>query len=80
MEKGMITCKACGREFMLFSKDHYISVENAKTGLASITGGEQPDLHDTFDCPHCGSQNIVGKRRRPWTPESVDVEEKKDAR
>ena len=63
--KGMYTCKVCGRDFALMEEEHYITKSPRKTGLASIAGGEE-HLHDAFDCPHCGCQNIVGEREAAY--------------
>ena len=61
--KGMYTCKICGREFPLMAEEHYTTKSPLKTGLAAVAGGTEK-LHDAFDCPHCGCQNIVGEREQ----------------
>ena len=60
--KGMYTCKVCGRDFPLMAEEHYTTKEPEKTGLTAALAGSDPKLHDAFDCPHCGCQNIVGVR------------------
>lgn len=69
MSKGMTTCNVCGRDFALIAEDHYISIAESKTGLAAFAGGDEPAMHDAMDCPHCGCQNILGKRERPYIHE-----------
>jgi len=62
--KGMYTCKICDRDFPLLEEEHY-TTKIRKTGLSAIAGGEER-LHDAFDCPHCGCQNIVGERETAY--------------
>lgn len=59
---GARTCCVCGRDFPLFAECRY-TVRNRKplTAIAAI-GSFEPALHDAFDCPHCGCQNLVGER------------------
>ena len=65
--KGMVTCKICGRDFPLFSEEHYIARDPDREGGqigAVIVGKEEPTFFDAFDCPHCGCQYIVQERKR----------------
>ena len=67
--KGMATCKVCGRDFPLLEEEHYVSRDVKKTGLvATISGGNEPQLFDSFDCPHCGCQNIMQIRQQISCP------------
>lgn len=70
--KGMVTCKVCGRDFPLLVEEHYISKEAGKTGIAALAGGLAPILWDSFNCPHCGSQNCVNQRNRISNPYGED--------
>lgn len=65
MSKGMRTCTICGRDFALLVEDHYITIEGEKIGLSALTG-EAAGLHDVIDCPHCGCQQILCRRERPY--------------
>ena len=66
--KGMFTCKVCGRDFALMAEEHYTTKSPSKTGLSALVGGDE-QLHDAFDCPHCGCQNIVGTREKFYCEE-----------
>ena len=67
--KGMTTCKICGRDFLLLVEEHYVSTDVIKTGLVTaISGDNEPQLFDSFDCPHCGCQNIMQPRKRANCP------------
>ena len=66
--KGMFTCKVCGRDFALMAEEHYVSKAPTKTGILALAGGEV-SIHDAFDCPHCGCQNIVGSREALYCEE-----------
>lgn len=70
----MYKCKVCNKEFELRRKDHYIARDNGKTGLSSLVGGSEEELYDTFDCPHCGCQNVMQKRKRNYI--NIEVAEK----
>ena len=59
------TCKICGLEYELKVGNHYISRDPGRTGVISaLAGGQEEVLYDTFDCPHCGCQNVVQERKR----------------
>lgn len=64
MNTGFTVCKVCDREFKLTKDRHYIAVAKTKTGLAAVSGGEQPSMFDAFDCPFCGCQKLVNVRER----------------
>lgn len=77
----MYKCKVCNKEFELQKKDHYIARDAGKSGLAALTGGNEETLYDTFDCPHCGCQNIMQEHKRSYMNiEVVDVEEQGDGK
>lgn len=62
---GKIRCHACGRKFELTKDAHYIGRSEEVQGLGGVLGSHnEVELRDCFDCPHCGSQNDVGKRLR----------------
>ena len=70
--KGMHVCETCGRGFALIAEERYTVRTVEKTGLAGAFSGEESDLYDAFDCPHCGCQNVVNKRLRELGPEDAD--------
>lgn len=75
----MYKCKVCNKEFELQKEGHYIARDIGKTGLSALAGGSEEELYDTFDCPHCGCQNIMQKRKRSCINiEVVDTEELTD--
>ena len=53
---GFIHCKICKRRFELKKSCRYTTSEVESIFLVEAL------LHDAFDCPHCGCQNIVGIR------------------
>ena len=59
-----IKCKVCECEFIPEKKEHYISRNEVNVGLSNLVGGMEEKLYDTFDCPQCGCQNIMGERKR----------------
>lgn len=61
---GWDICNVCGIEFPLVRDAHYVAREVTLTGISTIAGGKEPQLYDAFDCPHCGCQNIMGRRFR----------------
>lgn len=70
-EKRAIKCKCCNKEFEPKKELHYISRDVAKTGLVALGGGDECKYYDTFDCPECGCQNILGERKRTVFEESI---------
>ena len=74
---GAFTCRVCGRVFPLIAEKHYVARAGVGNGVLSSLASTEPELHDAFDCPHCGCQNLVGARLRvnALTPEQVDDEE-----
>ena len=62
--KGMKTCTVCERDFPLIIEDHYIARDLNQTGLASIVNSGEAQLYDVIDCPWCGSQYILQRRKR----------------
>lgn len=71
-----IKCKVCECEFIPEVKNHYVSRGEIRTGLSAIAGGAEENLYDTFDCPQCGCQNIVGERKRSlYMGENIKEEE-----
>lgn len=65
MDKGMKfkICKVCGGGFEVTKDEHYISRDVQTTCMASMIGKKEPREYDTFDCPHCGCQNIMQERK-----------------
>ena len=59
-----LKCKICECEFVPEKKEHYISRDEVKVGFSSLAGGMKGKFYDTFDCPQCGCQNVVGDRKR----------------
>lgn len=64
-----IKCNVCGVEFIPESKEHYISrdvgIENSVSKL--FISNNEPKIYDTFDCPQCGCQVMIGERKRKMT-------------
>lgn len=76
LENGMYKCGVCGKAFPLEIGGHYISRDNGKSGLlAAIQSNPEEQLFDTFDCPHCGCQNVAQSRKRRFIESAVDYEE-----
>lgn len=59
-----LKCKICDCEFVPEKENHYISRDEVKVGLSNLAGGMEEKIYDTFDCPQCGCQNIMGERKR----------------
>lgn len=77
--KGMMTCKVCGREFALIAEEHYISRDPEETGLAAAFGRKmEGEQYDAFDCPHCGCQNVIQKRKIVVSELIISKEENED--
>lgn len=56
---GMYVCSTCGRTFELKQENRYVTKSNnAMTLFTSFVTKK----YDTFDCPHCGCQNIMEER------------------
>lgn len=52
-----VKCKICGGGYDIVKKDTY-QVSVPDSGL--VRSG--PTTWDAADCPHCGCQNLLGKR------------------
>lgn len=63
----MYKCKICDQEFELLVARHYVACDAGRSGLATIVGGPEETLYDTFDCPFCGCQNTVQERKRDFS-------------
>lgn len=82
----MYKCKICSKEFELRKEFHYISMDEEIIGLVNVIKKEGVKIFDTFDCPHCGCQNVMQKRKRVDKSNGIAVckkaeyksEEKKD--
>ena len=62
-------CPVCGTEYPAIHERHYVSRDLSKTGLvAAIASTDEPALYDTYDCPHCGCQNVAQPRKRDFVP------------
>lgn len=76
IKNGQAKCSVCGGTFPLVVKEHYISRDDGQVGVVALFKAQPEDqLYDTFDCPHCGCQNIVQKRKRMYIPCGIEVEE-----
>lgn len=62
MSKGMIECAVCHREFALIAEDHYVAKDPVATGISAVVSNTIYP-YDAIDCPHCGCQNILQKRK-----------------
>lgn len=72
----MAKCVVCNKDFELIKENRYTSRDECRTGISAIAGGSEETLYDTFDCPYCGCQNIIQKRKRQCSEVGVvDVED-----
>lgn len=55
-------CRACGFKFKLERENRYLA---RKSALMIGNLSETPTIFETFDCPNCGCQNIVGIYENP---------------
>lgn len=62
MNKGMYECMVCHREFDLTAEDHYIAKDPQPTGIAALANSAVYP-YDAIDCPYCGCQNVLQKRK-----------------
>ena len=62
MNKGMHECAVCHREFALIAEDHYVAKDPQLTGIAALAINTVCP-YDAIDCPHCGCQNVLQKRK-----------------
>lgn len=75
IKDGLAKCSICGGAFKLDADKHYISRDDGEVGVVTLFKAQpEGQLYDTFDCPHCGCQNMVQKRKRAIC-ESVLLEE-----
>lgn len=63
MIKGMHECTVCHREFALIAEEHYIAKDPVMTGGFSALYSSTVYPYDAIDCPHCGCQNVLQKRK-----------------
>lgn len=59
-EQGMNKCKICGAEFMLKKENRYLCKE--VVSIPDTFNGKKSIIHEAFDCPVCGCQNVVNER------------------
>lgn len=69
MVEGKTSCNVCHKEFDLIAEKRYTARSDAKIGLSAVAGGDEPNLHDAVDCPHCGCQKLLQVRLRPLKEE-----------
>lgn len=63
-------CKVCGEDFLLTILGHYIARDEEVTGFTqTLVRHDETTLYDAFDCPMCGCQNIMQKRKRAYGTE-----------
>lgn len=75
-----LKCKICDCEFIPEKKEHYVSRDEVKVGLSNLAGGMEAKIYDTFDCPQCGCQNVVGERKRSlYMGENIKEEETEES-
>lgn len=76
-------CNVCGRDFELLKSLHYISRDEGVvlSGFSALAGSKEnePNIYDSFDCPYCGSQNIIQKRKRIFFGEMSNIQEMIDS-
>lgn len=64
MSKGMYECTVCHREFALIAEEHYVAKDPQPTGVIALANSTVYP-YDAIDCPHCGCQNVL-QRRKPF--------------
>jgi DNA-directed RNA polymerase subunit RPC12/RpoP len=69
----MAKCVVCNKDFELIKENRYTSRNEGRTGISAIAGGSEETLYDTFDCPHCGCQNIMQERKRDCSKAGVGI-------
>lgn len=74
-----IKCKVCECEFVPEKKEYYISRDEVKVGLSNLAGGMEEKIYDTFDCPQCGCQNVMGERKRSLYIKLEKLEEEEES-
>lgn len=62
MNKGLHECVVCHREFALIVEEHYVAKDPQPTGIAALANSTVYP-YDAIDCPHCGCQNVLQKRK-----------------
>lgn len=75
---GAMTCHVCKRSFPLIFERRYVVRDVVTYRLVATFGNSEPRLHDAFDCPHCGCQNIVGDRLREYNPDAQQNDHEED--
>ena len=63
----MYKCKICGKEFELQKGEHYVTRDASQSGIAKVIVSTEEKIYDTFDCPHCGCQNVMQERKRNYS-------------
>lgn len=71
----MTKCVVCNKDFELIKENRYTSRGEGRTGISAIAGGIEETLYDTFDCPYCGCQNVMQRRKRSYINIKVAEEE-----
>ena len=74
-----LKCKVCEFEFVPEKKDRYVSRDEVKVGVSNLAGGMEEKIYDTFDCPQCGCQNIMGERKRELYMGENKLEEEEES-
>lgn len=77
--KGMLTCKICGRDFVIMAEEHYIAQDPKAVGaVACLVSTDVMREFDAFDCPHCGCQNITQERKPVFDGLEAEEEEEEE--
>ena len=71
-----IKCKVCKARFYPSAEHRYTSRDMSSTGISNIMHQDEVELYDSFDCPICGCQMIVQKRKREYR--AAELEEGQD--
>ena len=71
----MFKCVVCNKDFELIKENRYTSRGEGRIGISAIVGGSEETLYDTFDCPYCGCQNVMQRRKRSYI--NIKVAEEK---
>lgn len=69
-----IYCKVCGKKIEFTAEMHYIARDSVEVGCMVFKSQMEPDLYDAIDCPYCGSQNILGTRKRHYVESNDETD------
>ena len=72
------TCQVCGSRIIFDAASHYVARDDARVGIAALSGGNEPQIYDAIECPKCGCQIILGRRKRNLIIEGKEMHDEND--